>query len=149
MTFIRTINYLGPKLGIAEWTYPLDLPYVYSSWHWLGNVYTTFYAFLYDFGWAGLVVLTLIMGAISEVVFCMSGRANKCRDLWMMVYSYLAPQLLLSFFSNKFYENFLAVGFLRVLLVIVVVRVVLVFFNSLSMRGIQPKHLSASLDVER
>lgn len=149
MTFIRTINYLGPKLGIDEWTYPLDLPFVYSNWHWLGNVYTTFYAFLYDFGWTGLVVLTLIMGAVSEAVFCTSGRATKFRDLWMMVYSYLAPQLLLSFFSNKFYENFLAVGFLRVLLVIVVVRVVLVFFNSLSIRGIQPKHLNASLDVER
>jgi len=149
MTFVRTINYLGPKLGIGEWTYSLDLPYVYSSWHWLGNVYTTFYAFFYDFGWPGLVVLTLIMGSISELLYCMSSCAKRFRDVWMMLYSYIAPLLLLSFFSNKFYEDFFTVGFLRVLLVIVVARAVLVFLESHSARETKPKHLAISPDFER
>ena len=122
MTFIRSITYLGPKLGIPAWTYTLDLPNVYSSWHWLGNVYTTFYAFLYDFDWPGLITLTVLMAVVSELIFVRGGRAAKARDLWMMLYAYLAPQLLLSFFSNKFYEEFMAVGFLRILVVIVAVR---------------------------
>lgn len=130
MTFIRTITYLGPKLGISAWTYPLDLPHLYSSWHWIGNVYTTFYAFLYDFGPLGLVVLTLAMGCISEVIFCMCGRADRFRDLWMMAYGSLAPQLLLSFFSNKFYEEFLTVGFLRTFILMVIIRALLIAFEN-------------------
>lgn len=127
MTFIRSINYLGPKLHIDAWTYPLDLPYLHMHWNWMGNVYTTFYAYLYDFGPIGLVVCTVVMAAISEALFCMTGRAARFRDVWTILYGICAPQLFLSFFSNKFYESFLSIPFLRTLLVIVVMRALLTF----------------------
>ena len=141
MTFIRTINYVGQKLGISRWVYPLDLPFVWSGWHWLGNVYTTFYAFLYDFGPIGLVVLTIVMGCISEAVYCMSGRAKKFRDIWMMTYAYLAPQLFLSFFSNKFYEEFLTISFARTLLIILFVRIALIILQSHKIRIFVDNHI--------
>lgn len=128
MTFIRSITYLGPKLHIDSWVYALDLPKWFSAnGHWLGNVCTTFYAFIYDFGIFGLVILTILMAVISEIVYCLAGRAQRSRDIWMMIYAYLSPQLLLSFFSNKFYENFFAIPFLRTLIVIIVMHYVITF----------------------
>lgn len=127
MTFIRSINYLGPKLHIDAWTYPLDLPNLNMHWSWMGNVYTTFYAFLYDFGSMGLVACTGVMAIVAETIFCLTGRATKLRDLWIILYGICAPQLFLSFFSNKFYENFFSIPFVRTLLVIVIMRALLMF----------------------
>ena len=64
LTFIRLINWLGGKLGDSSLIYELDLPFLSYQNYNLGNVFTTFYAFIYDFGFMGVVVLTGIMAVV-------------------------------------------------------------------------------------
>lgn len=116
MTFVRTINYLGGLFGIGGWIYPLDLPFLSSNGHWMGNVYGTYYAFIYDFGYAGVPVLTAIMAFASEVVYEYARRGNKnafTNTLIDIVYGYMACNLLFCFFSNRFYENVISINFAR------------------------------------
>lgn len=120
MTFIRSYNYLGVKFDLQDWIYPLDLPYLQANGHSTGNVYTTFYAFLYDFGIVGVIVLTTIMAAISSsVYYIVHNTPNENCIMFEFItpiYCFILFQLSLSFFSNKFYENFLSITFLRSLI---------------------------------
>lgn len=106
MTLIGNYGYLGEKLGIAEWIYPLDLPFQTRNGFDMGNVYTTFYPFLYDAGVLGLVVFTIIMAFLSQLVFEAAVRYEGLGSILGILYGVVAPTLALSFFSNKFYETF-------------------------------------------
>ena len=64
LTFIRLINWLGIKFGESSLVYELDLPFLSYRNYDLGNVYTTFYAFIYDFGFLGVVFLTGFMAIV-------------------------------------------------------------------------------------
>ena len=103
MTFIRFINYLGNKVHVDQWIYPLDLPYLYANGKSCGNVYTTFYAYIYDFGYMGVCVMPFLMGFISQNIY--NRCTKKTKSVFAaLVYGYLAYQIAFSFFSNKFYE---------------------------------------------
>ena len=131
MTFMRDWNYFGDKLGVDAWVYSPDLPFQYRGEYSLGNVYTTFYAFLYDFGVPGVVVLVAVMAAVSQLVFekAANARPTKWMTIWIAVYAVLAFSLLMSFFSNKFYEDVLSVNFARNLLYLLVVRYLVCYFD--------------------
>lgn len=123
MTFIRTINYLGGLLGIDSWVYPLDLPYLSSNGHWMGNVYGTYYAFIYDFGYVGVPILTAIMALISETVYEGARRGNRStfiNTLLDLMYGYIACNLLFCFFSNRFYENVISINIVRFFVYLVI-----------------------------
>lgn len=106
-TFINIITWLGPKTGLFPTTYKLDLPFQSINGFNLGNVYTTYYAFLYDFGYVGAVLLTALMAAISQIIYCsvLRNTAQKPVPLTSLIYIYIYSFLLFSFFSDKFYEN--------------------------------------------
>ena len=116
MTFIRTINYLGGLLGVNSWLYPLDLPFLSSNGHWMGNVYGTYYAFIYDFGYVGVAIMVAIMRLVSQTVYekaCEGNHGVFISVLLIIVYSYLGCNLLFCFFSNRFYENVISINFVR------------------------------------
>lgn len=106
-TFQPFYNYLLPKLGRE--TYSLTLPFVkYSDTYGLGNVYTTFYQFLYDFGYVGLIIL------ISIIAFFYTTEYRKLLSrpvvgtnfsFRLFVYAYLFNDLIMLIFSNRFYET--------------------------------------------
>ena len=78
----------------------------------MGNVYTTFYSFAYDFGYLGIIVLTALMGFFSELVY---EKALKIKEsfasMLLVIYSsFISYQLVFSFFSDKFYEEVLTPG---------------------------------------
>lgn len=123
MTFYTSINWIGDHFGIANFVYQLDLPFRYANGVLMGNVYTTLYAFYYDFGWPGIPVLTAIMAFVSQWVYERASRFdhghNSC--IWVILYMLAANTLIMSFFSNKFFEAFLCIGLLRNLIYISVV----------------------------
>lgn len=122
MTFVRTIRDIGLKFGIADFVYALDLPYHRMGGYSLGNVYTTYYAFIYDFGYVGAVVLTVVMAAISQFVYekAMRGK-GRFSWVWVFLYAFIAFQLLLCFFSNKFYEEVVSINLVRLLVYLAIV----------------------------
>ena len=123
LTFIRLINWLGIKFGESSLVYELDLPFLSYRNYDLGNVYTTFYAFIYDFGFMGVVFLTGFM-AIACVwlynkvnyVDIMSNRIS----LYVICYAYLLNDIVMLPFSNRFYESLANIGFLYRLIVLFV-----------------------------
>ena len=119
-TFISLYKSFGHQ------TYLLDLPFLNVNGHNLGNVYTTVYPYLYDFGYIGVPVLISLMAIISQIVFEM---AKRFRDsgkvaISVLIYGRIVSCLSLAFFSNKFYENIFSTGFV----IQVVIWILLDFF---------------------
>ena len=114
-TFIFLYRWVGPKIGIKNYYYSFDLPFKTVNGYSLGNVYTTFYQFIYDFGYFGVIILVFIMALISQIIyecgFC--GKRKNVPNLWIIIYSYIFSSLAFSFFSNKFFEQNLNVTFFK------------------------------------
>ena len=106
-TFQPAINYFSSRFGIEEWKHTFDLPFQNINGRQLGNVYTTFYAYIYDFGLKGYFTLVPLMAALSQFLFqkaCCSQREQIPAS--RLLYMYFFPNIAFSFFSNKFYECF-------------------------------------------
>lgn len=112
MTFRNSIRWIGLQFAIPEFVYQYDLPFNTMNGVSTGNVYTTFYAFLYDFGVVGCIVLTGLMAAISQLIYrkCKLLNSGSYSGLWVIVYTMVAYALILCFFSNKFYENIFTIS---------------------------------------
>lgn len=105
-TFYAILPTFSKILGLNIGTYKLDLPFQVINGNSLGNVYTTFYPWLYDFGYMGVVILTGVMAIISQLIFNVARtKRNASLSLSQIIYSYIGSFIALSFFSNKFYES--------------------------------------------
>lgn len=135
MTLYCWYSYIGLKMGYAPWIYTLDLPFVTSGTGMnMGNVYTTFYAYIYDFGYIGVVVLIVVMAVLSQLAYEWALRCDS-RNLWdlaVIAYSFIGYQLMFSFFSNKFYEEILTPGYITTAIYLLVARYILAYL---------PKHI--------
>ena len=106
-TFVGIIGPLSRLFELNIPQYSLDLPFKSINGYSLGNVYTTFYPWLYDFGYSGIFVLTMVMGIISETIYLYAKiqKNNHKHLICILIYGYISSFLFLSFFSNKFYEE--------------------------------------------
>lgn len=84
----------------------------------LGNVYTTFMPFYYDFGIFGTWIMSFILGCVCQKIY--SGLKNSWKikqyNKDIIIYSYIAFAIAFSFFSNKFFEIVISVSFIYVLM---------------------------------
>ena len=106
----------GKKIGFKGYKeYRLDLPFRSVKGNNLGNVYTTFYPYVYDFGYLGVAIFVFIMAAISQVVYEFIRRTNMklTPQISILMYGIIFGCLLLSFFSNKFYETITNLNFIK------------------------------------
>ena len=113
LTFIRLINWIGKKLKISNYQYELDLPFLSYQNYNLGNVYTTFYAFYYDFGLIGVVVLSLIMIVFASWMFkkTLKNYKNESKRMIIVIcYAYVINDLIMLPFSNRWYEMIMDIG---------------------------------------
>ena len=106
-TFIYVIRWVGSKIGLSNTSYDLDLPFIKINGKNLGNVYTTFYPYIYDFGFLGLIFLTMLMALICAGIY---KKTLKCQfdyrpNRYILLYGFILPTIAMSFFSNKFYEK--------------------------------------------
>lgn len=126
-TFIYVIRFLGESVGIIDsyYFYQLDLPFRYVNGFSLGNVYTTFYPYIYDFGYSGVFYLVLVMAIITQIIYERAKRAKKTIDIKVLLYSFLFYSIVFSFFSNKFYERVFNISFIKLLIFWYIIRFVL------------------------
>lgn len=127
-TLINAVNFLG-RHGFSNLVHTFDLPYKNVNGHSLGNVYTAYYAYLYDGGIVGLIVFTSIMAAISQVCYC---RAIEWKyksvgklDLTVILFSCMYYSISFSFFSNKFYEIVFNIEFIKYIVIWLVMDVII------------------------
>ena len=116
-TFYSMIGSIGQKIGFEGYKkYQLDLPFQSVNGYDLGNVYTTFYPYIYDFGYIGAVILVCIMAIISQYTYYKAKTVKESTsysNIWILIYGNVFCCLLLSFFSNKFYENIISMNFIK------------------------------------
>ena len=135
MTFINIYPYLGRKFKVPEWVYTYDLPYLKANGRNSGNIYTTFYSFMYDFGIPGVIILSLLIGLISRIIYSMCYKNEKDDiniNLFVLLYGYVTYTLLFSFFSNKFYEGLVKQSFIKMFIILVISRFVIKITNVFS-----------------
>lgn len=105
-TFQSLVQPLGKLFGWGIPSYKLDLPFQSVNGHTLGNVYTTFYPWLYDFGYMGVGLMVALMATLTQSLYSVCRNASiKGTSLSIMVYGYFSSFIALAFFSNKFFEN--------------------------------------------
>ncbi len=118
-TFYGLYSSFGKYLNIPKAKYQLNLPFNYVGIRSLGNVYTIFYPFIYDFGYIGLFIMVTIMAIISQLIY---NKANNSKireepNIYVLLYGFIFSCLILSFFSNKFYERVFSIGLIKAIFV--------------------------------
>lgn len=107
-TFGRLINWIGVKFDISNFRYAPDSPFMTYQNYEMGNVYTTYYSFYYDFNFIGVIVLTFVLAvcccAIYKNVIELNIIEPKVHFL-IIVYAYLTNDIIMLPFSNRFYET--------------------------------------------
>ena len=83
----------------------------------IGNVYTTFYSFIYDFDYIGFIPLIAII-ALYYVFTYQRIKSIKISSfsLLLFVYTYLFNDLIMLAFSNRFYYTVLDIGFIKIVI---------------------------------
>lgn len=87
----------------------------------LGNVYTTYFNYILDFGIIGAVLVAGIMALICSFLYRKATTSAFWRtgypNLWLVYFIYKVPgACFLSFFANKFFEGVTLSGTLKTLL---------------------------------
>ena len=122
--FAKIFNFTLPNQGLI-------LPFQMVNGEYLGNVYTTYYAFLYDFGLWGLFTLVPVMATISQFFFerIVAIKKPKRVPYSFLIYSNIVSALVLSFFSNKFFEQIFSRSFVLIIMFWVFLNIFIFGFN--------------------
>ena len=109
-TFRALYLYVGKWLGVTDFQNIKSISVFAFSSNGLeiGNVYTMFYKIIYDFGYFGIIPLTMIMGlyyCIANKKVMRGSMPNRTIDFRLLIYSYLFNDVVMSAFSNRFYET--------------------------------------------
>lgn len=116
-TFRNLINMFGGFFHISQWSYKLDLPFMRHNGIVTGNVYTTFYMFLYDFGYLGVIPLTAVIAIYYCIAYKRVSNFNRMdygsMPLGVLIYGFLFNDLIMLMFSNRFYETVGKIGFVE------------------------------------
>lgn len=127
-TFGVLINNLGVLMGKGEWIYLLDLPYCKMNGLTTGNVYTMYYMFVHDFGYLGVIPLTLIIAMYYCYTYKLISHSKKIYsliDLNLVIYGFLFNNLLMLMFSNKFYENVVRLAFIKNIIGLIIIKFII------------------------
>ncbi|WP_440162691.1 O-antigen polymerase [Actinobacillus pleuropneumoniae] len=85
----------------------------------IGNVYTIFYSFIYDFEYVGFIPLILIIALYYVFTYQrLKTRAIKTNKVHfsLFIYAYLFNDLIMLAFSNRFYTTVLDIGFIKIVI---------------------------------
>ncbi|QTE73677.1 oligosaccharide repeat unit polymerase [Clostridiales bacterium FE2010] len=102
----------------------------------IGNVYTTYFKIIYDFGYIGILPMMLI----TSTYYCktyqksISNKKNRIIDLRLFYYAYLFNDLVMLPFSARFYETISEGIFIKLVLAVWLLDI-FIFENSVHLFG--------------
>jgi oligosaccharide repeat unit polymerase len=125
-TFIGFYSFFGNRFDIRAWVYSIHKEYRSSNYYVLGNVYTCFRSYIRDFGYGGMVLLVSLFSFFITTMYNFVKRAlnrrpvnrtilltkrfsikiqprNRRISYALLIYSYMAQSLFLSFFAENFF----------------------------------------------
>lgn len=117
MTFQKFWNWIGLKFDIPKLVYTPDLPFIYFNNFRMGNVYTTYYPYYYDFGISGCLIILIVI----SVYYLATYYKLKTTSLFdiskinikVILYFYLLNDLLMSSFGARFTDTIVNINFFR------------------------------------
>lgn len=122
-TFFELYKYVGKCFNIQEFlTYPTIEIFTESNNLSTGNEYTTYYHFIYDFGYIG-IILIVIISAYFVITYnkCIKETANITPfDYKLFILSYLFSDLVFLFFANLFYAFTLNPLFFKFITILII-----------------------------
>ena len=96
-------------------------PFQEANGHDLGNVYTVFYTFIFDWGIAGSFIAIGVVSFVSTVLYCSAtsdgASMGSFISLPIVVYSFVSYGLVFCFFHNFIVTTTVSSGFIRYLIV--------------------------------
>lgn len=103
-TFYSIIPSIANMIGIEIPRYLAYLPFQYVNGYNLGNVYTLYYPWLYDFGYIGMIIMTAVMSALSQIVYNLGKKGIKenKKSIFPLLYGYMSSFIFLAFFADGF-----------------------------------------------
>ncbi|WP_304153467.1 O-antigen polymerase [Megamonas hypermegale] len=119
-TFGQFYRFIARRIGFDNWidVNILSIEFRIDNTIMLGNVYTMFMKYVEDFGFVGVFVLCLIMGAFFGYMYkkIKYGQVNRKNiDMHLIIYSYMYKALILAFFAEYFYAS-VDWNFIRILI---------------------------------
>lgn len=136
-TFTSLYTWLN-KYHIVAYSFPWILKrFAFSNGIEIGNVYTTFAAFVYDFGYAGVVPLFSIVAVVYVWLYkkCFNVKISGRISLSIYIYAYIFNDLCMLLFSNRFYETVVNMEFVKFLFMSIVIIAVLKCFSKLRFKS--------------
>lgn len=131
-TFRPIIQIISSIIGNKKWaSYSLIVPFRYFGGKALGNVYTTYYAFIRDFGYIGVIILPFIIGFISHKIYKMAKISMKIENHSMiyLIYGVVYYACSFSYFSNIFFQLIVSTTMLKYIIFIYVLRIYFLKYN--------------------
>lgn len=134
-TFTYLYRYIGQKLNIDSFIYMSDLKFNSINGINVGNVYTTFFAWIKDFGYFGVIPLMSFLSVFYSLLYNVIKRGKKIISLSLIVYAYLFNSLIMLMFSNRFYGDIANPVFIKFLAVVIFL-LIIIFNNKYSLKKI-------------
>lgn len=107
-TCVHLYNELANRLGIERFsTHDINIFLTHNGIH-TGNVCTMYYAFICDFGLWGVFPLTFFCGIVYCFLYAKIFNIHEAKsplNVKFFFYGYMLNSLIMSMFSNRFYEN--------------------------------------------
>ncbi len=120
-TFSHVFSTLGDIFNIDEFhTRNILLFQNSDNGKFLGNVYTMYYPYVYDFGILGVVPLTAVVALFYSVLYdrMFAKKICSCKvSFRLFFYSYLFNDLMMSIFSARFYETIFNKGVIKIFII--------------------------------
>lgn len=113
-TFVHLTTWIRDKLDMPKFI--LDIPFQSINGYNLGNVYTTFYDYIYDLGYFGVFIFVFIMAVVCQSLFekgILKNQNINLPSISNILYGYAGSSLLFAFFSNMFYQAIFKVSVIK------------------------------------
>ena len=114
-TFSGVYSFIGNVFGVEKYKYSINIPLNFINGIDLGNVYTTYYMFLEDFGYWGLfLTCPIALFYYNSYAKLMDFSKPKCPlGINLFVYSFMFNSLIMLLFSNRFFEDMFSWNFVK------------------------------------
>ena len=105
-TFQPVYTYIGKIFNIPFLYYPtIEIIEKSANGIGIGNVHTTYYPFIYDFGYIGILLIACIAFYYIYSYQNLITRKKTGFDYKLFIFAYLFNDLVMLFFSNRFFET--------------------------------------------
>lgn len=120
-TFYGLNHFLGIITGQPKFDYVIHKEFRYYKGQATGNVYTMFRAFIHDFGYAGLCVLTVGFSFIINAIY-LNAKSKKYKNTKIeynvvtIFYSYIVFSVYVAFFADYFWTTLVSAKTVKLIL---------------------------------